>query len=78
MALSRNTIKWTLPSLGESHASTIDYVISATQVEWWEPLEARQIDASNGKLTADVAGEVEQEEDVLDPPYPRSDARGDP
>jgi uncharacterized OsmC-like protein len=28
-------------------------------------LEARQIDASNGKLTADVTGEVEQEEGVL-------------
>ena len=28
-------------------------------------LEARQIDASNGKLTADARGEVEQEEGVL-------------
>ena len=28
-------------------------------------LEARQIDASDGKLTADVTGEVETEEDVL-------------
>ncbi len=28
-------------------------------------LEARQIDASNGKLVADVTGEVEQEEGVL-------------
>jgi uncharacterized OsmC-like protein len=28
-------------------------------------LEARQIDASNGKLTADVTGEVETEEGVL-------------
>jgi len=28
-------------------------------------LEARQIDASNGKLTADVRGEVEEEEGVL-------------
>ncbi len=28
-------------------------------------LEARQIDASNGKLTAEVIGEVEQEEGVL-------------
>jgi uncharacterized OsmC-like protein len=28
-------------------------------------LEARQIDASNGKLTADVIGEVETEEGVL-------------
>jgi hypothetical protein len=28
-------------------------------------LDARQIDASNGKLTADVIGEVEQEEGVL-------------
>ncbi len=28
-------------------------------------LEARQVDASNGKLTADVTGEVETEEGVL-------------
>lgn len=28
-------------------------------------LEARQIDASDGKLSADVTGEVEQEEGVL-------------
>ena len=28
-------------------------------------LEARQIDASNGKLTAEVTGEVESEEGVL-------------
>ena len=28
-------------------------------------LEARQIDASNGKLIADVTGEVEEEEGVL-------------
>ncbi len=28
-------------------------------------LEARQIDASNGRLTADVTGEVELEEGVL-------------
>jgi hypothetical protein len=28
-------------------------------------LEARQIDASNGKLIADVSGEVETEENVL-------------
>jgi uncharacterized OsmC-like protein len=28
-------------------------------------LEARQIDASNGRLTADVTGEVEREEGVL-------------
>ena len=28
-------------------------------------LEARQIDASHGKLTADLTGEVEQEEGVL-------------
>jgi uncharacterized OsmC-like protein len=28
-------------------------------------LEARRIDASNGKLTADVTGEVESEEGVL-------------
>jgi len=28
-------------------------------------LEARQIDASNGKLTAEITGEVEQEDGVL-------------
>ena len=28
-------------------------------------LEARQIDASNGKLTAEITGEVETEENVL-------------
>ena len=28
-------------------------------------LEARQVDASNGKLTADVTGEVEAEDGVL-------------
>lgn len=28
-------------------------------------LEARQIDASNGKLTAEISGEVEEEEGVL-------------
>ena len=28
-------------------------------------LEARQIDASNGKLTADVTGEMETEDGVL-------------
>jgi uncharacterized OsmC-like protein len=28
-------------------------------------LDARQIDASNGRLTADVTGEVEQEDGVL-------------
>ena len=30
-----------------------------------DALEARQIDASNGKLTAEVTGEVEAEEGVL-------------
>jgi uncharacterized OsmC-like protein len=55
--------------LKESHSSTIDYVISAT-AGWMMgtfggALEARQINASNGKLTADVTGEVESEEGVL-------------
>jgi uncharacterized OsmC-like protein len=55
--------------LKESHAATIDYVISAT-AGWMMgtfggALEARQIDASNGKLTADVTGEVETEDGVL-------------
>ncbi len=40
-------------------------------------LEARHIDASNGKLVAEVTGEVETEEGVLrDPPYPRGHAIG--
>jgi uncharacterized OsmC-like protein len=55
--------------LKESHSSTIDYVISAT-AGWMMgtfggALEARHIDASNGKLIADVTGEVEVEEGVL-------------
>jgi uncharacterized OsmC-like protein len=55
--------------LKESHSSTIDYVIGAT-AGWMMgtfggALEARQIDASNGRLTADVTGEVETEEGVL-------------
>jgi uncharacterized OsmC-like protein len=53
----------------EPHSSTIDYVISAT-AGWMMgtfggALEARQVDASNGKLVADVTGEVEQEDGVL-------------
>jgi uncharacterized OsmC-like protein len=56
-------------TLTDSHAATIDYVISAT-AGWMMgtfggALEARQIDASNGKLTAEVTGEVETEEGVL-------------
>src|ERR1700739_3910684 len=55
--------------LKESHSSTIDYVISATaggrMGTFGGALEARQIDASNGKLTAEVTGEVETEEGVL-------------
>jgi len=55
--------------VNESHAATIDYVISAT-AGWMlgtfgGALEARQIDASDGRLTADVTGEVEPEEGVL-------------
>jgi uncharacterized OsmC-like protein len=55
--------------LKESHASTIDYVISAT-AGWMlgtfgGALEARQIDASDGKLTGEVTGEVEEEDGVL-------------
>src|SRR6266403_1312472 len=38
-------------------------------------LKARQIDASRGRLTADVTGEVETEEGVLvNPAHPRSHA----
>jgi uncharacterized OsmC-like protein len=55
--------------IGESHASTLDYVIAST-AGWMMgtfggALEARQIDASNGKLVAEVIGEVEAEEGVL-------------
>ena len=55
--------------LNESHASTIDYVISATAGSmlgtFGGALEAHQIAASNGKLTGDVTGEVEEEDGVL-------------
>jgi uncharacterized OsmC-like protein len=55
--------------LKESHSSTIDYVICAT-AGWMMgtfggALEARQIDASNDRLTADVTGEVETDDGVL-------------
>jgi uncharacterized OsmC-like protein len=55
-------------TLKESHSSTIDYVISAT-AGWMMgtfggALEARQIDASDGRLTADVTGEVESDDGV--------------
>jgi uncharacterized OsmC-like protein len=55
--------------LTDSHASTIDYVIAAT-AGWMlgtfgGALEARHIDASNGKLVGEVTGEVETEEGVL-------------
>jgi uncharacterized OsmC-like protein len=55
--------------LTESHASTIDYVIAAT-AGWMlgtfgGALDARHIDASNGKLVGEVTGEVETEEGVL-------------
>jgi hypothetical protein len=56
-------------SLKESHASTIDYVISATAGRmmgtFGGALEARQVDASDGKLITEVKGEVESEEGVL-------------
>jgi hypothetical protein len=55
--------------LTESHSSTIDYVISAT-AGWMMgtfggALEARQIDAGNGKLATEITGEVEEEDGVL-------------
>jgi uncharacterized OsmC-like protein len=55
--------------LTESHASTIDYLIAAT-AGWMlgtfgGALDARHIDASNGKLVGEVTGEVETEEGVL-------------
>src|SRR4029077_1298958 len=55
--------------LKESHASTIDDVVSATAGRlvgtFGGAVVARQIHASDGKLSADVTGEVEQEEGVL-------------
>jgi uncharacterized OsmC-like protein len=55
--------------LTESHSSTIDYVVAAT-AGWMlgtfgGALEARHIDASNGKLVGEVTGEVEEEDGVL-------------
>jgi uncharacterized OsmC-like protein len=55
--------------LTESHASTIDYLIAAT-AGWMlgtfgGALDARHIDASNGKLVGEVTGEVETEDGVL-------------
>ena len=56
-------------ALKESHASTLDYVIAASaggmMGTFGSALEARQINASNSRLTADVNGEVETEEGVL-------------
>lgn len=56
-------------ALKESHASTLGYVIAASaggmMGTFGSALEARQINASNGRLTADVNGEVETEEGVL-------------
>jgi len=45
-----------------SHASTLDYVVAATGASLLDTfgamLEARRIDASHGRLTAEVRGEV--------------------
>ena len=53
----------------DPHATTLDYIVAST-AGWLVgtlggALEARKVDASRGKLTADVRGEVELEDGVL-------------
>jgi uncharacterized OsmC-like protein len=52
-----------------SHASTLDYVVAATAGgmlgTFGVALEARHINASNGKLIGDVTGEVGSEDGIL-------------
>jgi uncharacterized OsmC-like protein len=53
----------------EPHATTLDYIVAAA-AGWLAgtyggALEARHIDASAGKLTAEATGEVETEDRVL-------------
>ena len=56
-------------SLPEPHSSTLDYLVAATAAcmmgTFGGALEARHIDASGGRLTAEVAGELELEQNVL-------------
>jgi uncharacterized OsmC-like protein len=57
------------PDVLEPHATTLDYIVAAA-AGWLAgtfggALEARQIDASSGKLTADATGEVETVDGVL-------------
>jgi uncharacterized OsmC-like protein len=51
------------------HATTLDYVVAAAggwlTGTFGGALEARQIDASNGKLSAEVRGEIELDGNVL-------------
>ncbi len=57
------------PESSEPHATTLDYVIAATggwlTGTFGGALEARKISASNKRLTSDVRGEVELEDNVL-------------
>ncbi len=55
--------------LPEPHATTLDYVVAATggclTGTFGGALEARQINASGGRLAAEAEGEIETEERVL-------------
>lgn len=57
------------PEVSKPYATTLDYVVAAAGGwllgTFGGALEARQIDASNGRLTADVKGEIEKEDKVL-------------
>src|SRR5580700_2618234 len=55
--------------LPESHATTLDYVVASAAGcmlgTFAGALAARRIDTNDGKLVADVTGEVETEDGVL-------------
>lgn len=57
------------PEISEPHATTLDYVIAAAggwlTGTFGGALEARKISAGNKRLTSDVRGEVELEDNVL-------------
>jgi len=57
------------PEAFPAHATTLDYVVAAAggwlTGTFGGALEARGIDASNGKLTSEVTGEIELDEKVL-------------
>jgi uncharacterized OsmC-like protein len=57
------------PAVVEPHATTLDYIVAAT-AGWLTgtfggALEARQIDASYGRLLSETEGEIELEDGVL-------------